>query len=142
MFCFGCFLLSRSILMFSFFCRFIELAKQDQNVRPQDFLNCLIMISKNTYGTIEVWDWVRTNWKFLIERYTLNDRYLGQLIPSITRYFFTPDKYRELKIFFQDWPDAGAGASGRLKAEAQILKNQKWFEKYEKELRQICWRKK
>ncbi|XP_020286525.1 glutamyl aminopeptidase-like isoform X2 [Pseudomyrmex gracilis] len=118
--------------------KFIEMAKQEQYVRPQDFLNCLIMISKNTYGSIEVWDWVRANWEFLVNRYTLNDRYLGQLIPSITRYFFTPQRYQELKNFFEKWPDAGAGASGRLKAEAQILKNQKWFKNHEKEIAEIC----
>jgi len=108
---------------------YITLATDENNVRAQDFLKCLITISKNPDGTSLVWDWVRNNWEFLVNRYTLNDRYLGEVIPSITNSFDTQTKLDELKAFFEKYPEAGAGADGRAKALETVSKNIKWLAK-------------
>lgn len=88
-----------------------------------------------------VWKWVRDNWEFLVKRYTLNDRYLGRLIPSITQYFSSPEREREIGLFFRKYPEAGAGASGREKAVATISRNQKWFEEYGEEIIKLSMEK-
>lgn len=80
-------------------------------------------------GTPLVWDWVRSNWEFLISRYTLNDRNLGALIPGITKTFATEAKLNEIKSFFAKYPDAGAGAMNRAKALETISNNIKWLAK-------------
>jgi len=85
------------------------------------------MISENPDGTLLVWDWVRNNWNLLVERYTLNDRYLGQLIPAITKSFATETKLQEMKAFFAKYPDAGAGANNRAKALETVSWNIKWL---------------
>ncbi|KYN43680.1 Glutamyl aminopeptidase [Trachymyrmex septentrionalis] len=108
---------------------YIIRATDERFVRAQDFLKCLIMISKNPDGTSLVWDWVRENWEFLVNRYTLNDRYLGDLIPSITSSFATQTKLDEIKAFFEKYPEAGAGANGRAKTLETVTKNIKWLAK-------------
>ncbi|KAG5331089.1 AMPE aminopeptidase, partial [Acromyrmex charruanus] len=108
---------------------YIIRATDERFVRAQDFLKCLIMISKNPDGTSLVWDWVRENWEFLVNRYTLNDRYLGDLIPSITSSFATQTKLDEIKAFFEKYPEAGAGADGRAKTLETVSKNIKWLAK-------------
>lgn len=111
-----------------FFCiRYIFLASNEENVRTQDFLRCLIMISENPDGTSLVWDWVRKNWEWLVSRYTLNDRYLGQLIPAVTKSFATQIKLDEMKRFFEQYPDAGAGANSRAKALDTVSWNIGWL---------------
>lgn len=87
-------------------------------------------MSKNPVGTSLVWDWVRTNWVFLVDRYTLNDRYLGQLIPGITKSFATETKLNEMKAFFERYPEAGAGAASRAKALETVSNNIKWLAKH------------
>lgn len=89
-------------------------------------MKCLTEISKNPTGTALVWDWVRENWEFLVKRYTLNDRYLGELIPSITSSFATQTKLDEIKAFFAKYPEAGAGAESRAKTLEIVSKNIKW----------------
>ncbi|XP_036146513.1 glutamyl aminopeptidase-like isoform X2 [Monomorium pharaonis] len=106
--------------------KYIDRATDQNYVRTQDFLKCLIMISKNPNGTSLVWDWVRKNWEFLVKRYTLNDRYLGELIPSITNSFATQARLDEIKAFFAKYPEAGAGAAGRAKTLETVSKNIKW----------------
>lgn len=92
------------------------------------------MISRNPNGTSLVWNWVRENWKFLVNRYTLNDPYLGRLIPSITRSFATQSRLDEIKAFFKKYPEAGAGAANRAKTLEIVSKNIKWHAKNVKKL--------
>lgn len=114
--------------------KFITTATDENYVRSQDFLNCLSAISENPLGTPLVWDWVRSNWDFLVNRYTLNDRYLGSLIPSITRTFATETRLEEMKAFFAKYPDAGAGAMNRAKALETVSNNIKWLSKNREKL--------
>lgn len=108
---------------------YITRASDENIVRTQDFLKCLTIISKNPDGTSLVWDWVRENWEFLVNRYTLNDRYLGELIPSITISFATQTKLDEIKAFFEKYPESGAGAEPRAKTLETVSKNIKWLAK-------------
>lgn len=116
-------------MFLSSFYRFITTATDENYVRAQDFFSCLIAISDNPVGTPLVWDWVRSNWEFLVNRYTLNDRYLGSLIPSITKTFATEIKLNEMENFFAKYPDAGAGAMNRAKALETVSNNIKWLAK-------------
>ncbi|XP_011637436.2 LOW QUALITY PROTEIN: glutamyl aminopeptidase-like [Pogonomyrmex barbatus] len=118
---------------------YINRASKEEYVRTQDFLRCLIMISKNPDGTSLVWDWVRDNWEFLVNRYTLNDRYLGQLIPAITSSFATETKLDEMKAFFEKYPKAGAGADNRAKALETVSRNIKWLRKNIKKIQQFLY---
>ncbi|CAK9820780.1 Glutamyl aminopeptidase [Anthophora plagiata] len=114
--------------------KFITTAADENYVRAQDFFGCLTSISGNPVGTPLVWDWVRSNWEFLVNRYTLNDRYLGSLIPTITKTFATETKLNEMKAFFTKYPDAGAGAMNRAKALETVSNNIKWLNNNSKKL--------
>jgi len=128
------FFIQNQIIISLFFLRYITRAANEKYVRTQDFLTCLIMISKNPDGTSLVWDWVRENWEFLVNRYTLNDRYLGELIPFITSSFATQTKLDEIKAFFEKYPEAGAGTNGRIKTLETVSKNIKWLARNTKKL--------
>ncbi|XP_012163594.2 glutamyl aminopeptidase isoform X3 [Bombus terrestris] len=106
--------------------QFIVTATDEKYVGAQDFLSCLIAMSENPVGTPVVWEWVRSNWEFLVDRYTLTDRHLGSLIPSITKTFATQTSLDEMECFFAKYPDAGAGAMHRAKALETVSNNIKW----------------
>ncbi|KAG6461410.1 hypothetical protein O3G_MSEX012604 [Manduca sexta] len=76
--------------------RFLLLAWDERNIRSQDYLTVLHQISSNPSGTALVWDDVRTRWGELVHRFTLNSRYLGNLIPAITSSFNTELKLKEV----------------------------------------------
>ncbi|XP_033329801.1 glutamyl aminopeptidase [Megalopta genalis] len=115
--------------------KFITTASDENYVRSQDFFGCLSAISNNPVGTPLVWNWVRSNWELLVNRYTLNDRYLGALIPSITKTFATETKLDEIEDFFAKYPEAGAGARNRAKALETVSNNIKWLAKNTDSLR-------
>ncbi|KAK0091458.1 hypothetical protein PV326_003204 [Microctonus aethiopoides] len=109
--------------------KYISIAVDENYVRSQDTFGCLLSIARNPVGTSLVWDWVRENWEFLVKRYTLNDRYLGQLVPGITQRFATEAKLNEMKAFFEKYPDAGAGKAYRVRALETVANNIKWLKK-------------
>ncbi|KAL0880742.1 hypothetical protein ABMA27_001954 [Loxostege sticticalis] len=106
--------------------KYLILAREEKNIRSQDYLNVLQSISSNPSGEGLVWDEVRERWPQLVERFTLNSRYLGNLIPSITSPFNTPLKLKEMEAFFEQYPEAGAGEAARRRALETVRGNIKW----------------
>uniref|UniRef100_A0A2A4JGY4 Aminopeptidase n=1 Tax=Heliothis virescens TaxID=7102 RepID=A0A2A4JGY4_HELVI len=108
--------------------KFLLMAWDENNIRSQDYLTVVIQISSNPSGTALVWDDVRSRWPQLVERFTLNSRYLGNVIPSITATFSTELKLEEMEAFFAQYPDAGAGAGARARALENVRNNIRWNE--------------
>lgn len=108
--------------------RYINLAWNESYVRGQDYFTCLTYISNNRIGKSLVWDYVRENWPRLVERFGINERYLGRLIPSITGSFVTQTKLEEMEAFFAKYPEAGAGTAARKQALETVKFNIKWLQ--------------
>lgn len=106
--------------------KYIDLAWDEKYVRGQDYFSCLQNIAANPVGTEIVWSYVRNNWSKLVDRFGLNERYLGRLIPAITSSFSSKVKLDELVKFFNDNPEAGAGAAARKQALEKVKNNIKW----------------
>ena len=60
-------------------------------------------------GNPIVWKFVREEWPNLVNRFSLNDRYLGRLPSYIASGYNTKLELEELNAFFAKYPDAGAG---------------------------------
>lgn len=133
--------------------RFIRLAKNETIVRRQDYFTCLRYIGQNPIGMPLVWNFLRDEWPYLVERFSLNDRYLGRMPQYLTHSFSSQFRLNEIKDFFKKYPDAGAGMEiknllhlqkhlliktfiqigkrSRLQAIEKIQNNIKWLENHE-----------
>lgn len=120
--------------------RYIDLAWNEDYVRSQDYFSCLQNIASNRVGESLVWHHVRQNWVTIVERFTLNERYLGSMIPSITGRFDSQTKLDEIEAFFALYPEAGAGAAARVRALENVKNNIKWLENNKENIAQ--WLKK
>lgn len=69
-----------------------------EELRNQDFFTVLNNLAENASARLVVWAWVRDNWKKLVERYTINERTLGRLIPSVTARFSTQAQLDEVSV--------------------------------------------
>uniref|UniRef100_A0A034VK36 glutamyl aminopeptidase n=1 Tax=Bactrocera dorsalis TaxID=27457 RepID=A0A034VK36_BACDO len=116
--------------------RYINLAWNESYVRGQDYFTCLTYISNNRIGQSLVWDYVRENWPRLVERFGINERYLGRLIPSITARFVTQTKLEEMEAFFAKYPEAGAGTAARKQALETVKFNIKWLQQNKAQITQ------
>lgn len=116
------------ILKIIFLPSYVQLAWDDSYVRGQDYFTCLQYIAANPIGESIVWDYVRENWLNLVERFGLNERYLGSMIPSITSRFSTQTKLEEMQYFFAKYPEAGAGTAARVRALETVKNNIAWLD--------------
>ena len=71
-------------------------------------LNEVSAFSRNA-GSPIVWKFVREEWPYLVNRFSLNDRYLGRLPLVVTTDFSSEFQLQEIKDFFAKYPEAGAG---------------------------------
>jgi glutamyl aminopeptidase len=113
--------------------KLIDLASNDEKyVRKQDYFSLMGSISGNRNGEALVWDYVRENWQVISDRFGLSERNLGRLIPTITSRFTTASKLNEMKTFFAQYPEAGAGANARIQAVEAVQNNINWLAKNQK----------
>lgn len=110
--------------------RYIELSKNESNVRSQDFFTVIAFISYNPIGNPVAWDFLRSEWEYLVDRFTLNDRYLGRMIPTITKSFNSQLKKEEMITFFDRYPEAGAGKTARSQSLETVSNNIHWIQTY------------
>lgn len=108
--------------------QFIELASKDEKyVRKQDYFQLMASISNNRLGEMLVWDYMRSYWLDLAERFGLSERNLGRMVITTSNNFAKPIRLQEMKDFFREYPDAGAGATARTQALENIQNNIKWL---------------
>jgi len=114
--------------------QFLNRAKNETIVRSQDYFSSLTYISRNPIGNSIVWKFIREEWPYLVERFSLNDRYLGRIPKTIASGFSTKLELEELKTFFAKYPDAGAGARARKQAIEKVENNIKWLQLHEENI--------
>ncbi|XP_064416907.1 glutamyl aminopeptidase isoform X1 [Latimeria chalumnae] len=114
--------------------RFLKTLKNSSLIKSQDVFTVLRYISYNKYGKIMAWDWSRLNWEYLANRYTINDRNLGRLVPRITSTFNTELQLWQMEHFFEMYPEAGAGEIPRQQALETTKTNIEWVRSNRREI--------
>ena len=107
--------------------RFILLASNQTLIRSQDYFSALSYMSRNAMGNIVVWNYIKSEWSSLVERFGLQSRYLGRLPKTVVEDFTTETQLNEVKTFFLVNPEAGAGARARKQAIESIENNILWL---------------
>ena len=67
----------------------LEVSKDESVIRSQDFFTLLTYVSWNRVGEPLVWDFLRREWDYLVQRFTLNDRLFGRFLTTATEMFTT-----------------------------------------------------
>ena len=111
--------------------RYLDLAQNETIIRSQDHFTVLHYISQNPVGKSIIWEHLQENWPQLVERFSLNDRYLGRIPKAVTADFSSEFKLRQVKAFFSKYPEAGAGARSRKQALESIENNIKWLDTHQ-----------
>uniref|UniRef100_A0A8D8TSY1 Aminopeptidase n=2 Tax=Cacopsylla melanoneura TaxID=428564 RepID=A0A8D8TSY1_9HEMI len=114
--------------------KFLEMAKDEKNIRSQDYFTVIMIVANNPLGLPIAWTYLQKNWDYLVKRFSLNHRVFGRIIPSVCGKFKTEARLKEVQNFFTKNPNAGAGAAGRKQAVETIQNNIKWVAKHGKPL--------
>ncbi|XP_061849171.1 glutamyl aminopeptidase [Colius striatus] len=113
--------------------RYLNYIYNTSLIKSQDVFTVLRYISYNSYGKTMAWDWIRINWQYLVDRFTINDRYLGRIV-TITQTFNTELQLWQMENFFEKYPNAGAGESPRSQSIEQVKNNIEWLKANKEEI--------
>ncbi|NXL48922.1 AMPE aminopeptidase, partial [Podilymbus podiceps] len=114
--------------------RYLKYIYNTSLIKSQDVFTVLRYISYNTYGKTMAWDWIRLNWQYLVDRFTINDRNLGRIV-TITQTFNTELQLWQMENFFEKYPSAGAGELPRSQSIEQVKSNIEWLKVNKEEIR-------
>ncbi|XP_042727279.1 glutamyl aminopeptidase [Lagopus leucura] len=114
--------------------RYLKYVFNSSLIKSQDVFTVVRYISYNTYGKTMAWDWIRLNWEYLVDRFTINDRTLGRIV-TITQNFNTDLQLWQMEYFFEKYPNAGAGESSRSQSIEQVKNNIQWLKENKEEIR-------
>ncbi|KAK8385383.1 hypothetical protein O3P69_012311 [Scylla paramamosain] len=106
--------------------RLLGLATNESVVRSQDYFSMLNNLAKSPWNTYLVWDYVRSHWEEMVDRFTLNNRYLGRMVKYVITRLSSPTHLNDVKEFFEQYPEAGSGARSRKQALEELEGNIKW----------------
>merc|ERR1712071_14236 len=107
--------------------RFIQIAQNETIVRRQDFIEMISQMGQSgIVGRDVVWNYVKSNWDVIVERFGIGNRHLGRVVSRVSRTFNTQAQLDDLRAFFLKYPDGGAGARNRLVAEETLIQNIEW----------------
>ncbi|NWX75858.1 AMPE aminopeptidase, partial [Alca torda] len=113
--------------------RYLKYIYNTSLIKTQDVFTVLRYISYNTYGKTMAWDWIRLNWEYLVNRFTINDRNLGRIV-VITQTFNTELQLWQMENFFEKYPNAGAGEMPRNQSIEQVKNNIEWLKVNKEEI--------
>ncbi len=91
----------------------LKLAKDEDVVRSQDYFTLLTFMSGSEAGRAHVWDFLTSEWNYLVDRFTLNDRLFARLLATVAEGFSSEKRLTELRTHFDKHPEAGAGEQYR-----------------------------
>lgn len=106
--------------------RYLDLLKDSSVIKTQDVFTVIRYISYNSYGKSMAWNWIQLNWDYLVNRYTINDRYLGRIV-TIAEPFNTELQLWQMESFFKKYPEAGAGEQPREQVLETVRNNIEWL---------------
>uniref|UniRef100_A0A147BG10 glutamyl aminopeptidase n=1 Tax=Ixodes ricinus TaxID=34613 RepID=A0A147BG10_IXORI len=106
--------------------RLLQQSLNESVVKKEDFRTLIEQLATNELGLQRAWNFVRTNWELLVQRYTLTDKQLGNVLYSICQHFTTEVELRKMEQFFDEYTEAGMGKRARLQALETVRGNIRW----------------
>jgi len=107
--------------------RYIDYAKDEkEGFKGQDYFTIMEYIANNPVGLPEVWNYIKSHWTELVDRFGISDRYFGRMVGRIISHFNTDFQLQDVNRFFEEYPDAGAGKRARKEGLTNIKDNIAW----------------
>ena len=74
-----------------------------------------------------MWNYLRDHYGAFVDRFTLNNRYLGNMLKFVLSRFTTPRQREEVDAFLRAHPDAGSGRRARQQGLEELDGNVEWI---------------
>nr|XP_022306251.1 aminopeptidase N-like isoform X1 [Crassostrea virginica] len=108
--------------------RYLQYTKISSEIRKQDATNVIVYISGNAVGRSLAWDFVRSNWDYLLKEYGESSFAFPRLISGVSSSFNTEFEIKQLEDFLKSHPDMGSGTRAFQQAIEKTKSNIRWMD--------------
>ncbi|KYO48740.1 hypothetical protein Y1Q_0004118 [Alligator mississippiensis] len=109
--------------------KLITLGMEGEIIKTQNLAILLHAIARNPKGQRLAWNFVRENWKKLLEKFELASFSIRTIISGTTSHFSSRDELEEVEIFFKSLNNQGSQLKITRVVLETITKNIRWLEK-------------
>nr|KAG5706761.1 hypothetical protein BaRGS_007264 [Batillaria attramentaria] len=103
----------------------MEMALNSSYIREQDAIGTLVAVAGNPYGTDRAWEFVKTNFPKLKDRFGATLFNMKRLFSGVAAPFHTEDKLQELEEFSKQNPDFSVQMADAI---AETRANVRWVD--------------
>ncbi|GAB6019205.1 hypothetical protein CHUAL_000819 [Chamberlinius hualienensis] len=114
--------------------RYIEYVNDSSKVRSQDFFRALNKLTNRVSLEI-VWDFIRSQWSTIVQRFSLNTAQIGSIFPKLGHMFFQENRIKEYEEFIWQYPDIGAGQRQRQFGLDIAKQNVEWSNRFKDDIK-------
>lgn len=109
--------------------RLLELGLQGDIIKLQNLAHVVVAVSRNPYGQLLAWNFVKINWSKLIEKFQLGSSTIRWLIIGTSSQFSSKEELEEVEMFFDSIKEQSSQLRCTQIALENIQKNIRWLER-------------
>ncbi|XP_017549208.2 endoplasmic reticulum aminopeptidase 1 [Pygocentrus nattereri] len=108
----------------------IERGLEGDILKTHELPSLVISVSKNPQAYKLAWDFLRTNWQKLVQKFDLGSSSISRMVVGVTNQYSTREKLVEVQSFFSSLEQGmGAGLRSVQQAVENIEENIRWMDK-------------
>ncbi|XP_056393539.1 endoplasmic reticulum aminopeptidase 1 [Hyla sarda] len=97
-------------------------------IKTQELPHIVASVSRNQVGHLLAWNFVKTNWHQLIQKFELGSRSIGDMAVGVTRLFSTREWLEEVTTFFESLKENGSQLRCVQQARETMEENIRWMD--------------
>ncbi|XP_032873239.1 endoplasmic reticulum aminopeptidase 2-like isoform X2 [Amblyraja radiata] len=109
--------------------RLMELSLQGDIIKLQNLAHVVVAVSRNPYGHLLAWNFVKKNWSTLMEKFQLGSTTIRWLIIGTSSQFSSKEELEEVEMFFDSIKEQSSQLRCTQIAHENIQKNIRWLER-------------
>ncbi|XP_075693217.1 endoplasmic reticulum aminopeptidase 1 [Rhinoderma darwinii] len=107
----------------------MEEALKGDLVKTQELPHIVVSVSRNRVGHMLAWNFLKTNWHQLIQKFELGSRTIGNMVIGVTKLFSTREWLEEVTHFFELLKENGSQLRCVQQARETMEENIRWMDK-------------
>ncbi|XP_047447734.1 endoplasmic reticulum aminopeptidase 2 [Mugil cephalus] len=109
--------------------RLLTLGLEGKVIRSQDLSSLIIMVARNPQGYYLAWNFVKTNWDTLVQKFQLGSFCIRNIIIGTTGQFSSPEELTEVQLFFESIKEQSSQLRVTQMALDNVQKNVRWIQR-------------
>ncbi|XP_041643413.1 endoplasmic reticulum aminopeptidase 2 isoform X2 [Cheilinus undulatus] len=109
--------------------KLLELGLEGKVIRSQDLSSVIVMVARNPRGHFLAWNFVKTKWDKLVQKFQLGSFCIRNILVGTTRHFLFPEELQDVQLFFESIKEQASQLRTTQIVLDNVQKNVRWVQR-------------